>query len=415
MDRLDRRQFISRSLLGAAAPMIASCTFGRQPSENDPSSFSDLDGLIQEKMERDHIPGVAACIVKNDAIAWSRGYGWANIEKRIAMSIDHLQNIGSISKTFTTTALMQLWEKSAFDLNDDVNDYLSFPVTHPVYPDIPITFRLLMTHRSSLRDGSAYPANYACGDPRMALGDWVRAYLAPDGEFYNAEENFNDWEPGKAYDYCNVAYGLLAHLVERLSDTPFGDYCRTNIFQPLEMSETSWYLADIDTSKHVIPYVYCSGTEVRRPHYGGDELGVLRAAGASRPDVKQEGYLWNCLYNHPNYPDGFLRTSVRQISRYLRAYLNQGEFGGRRILQPRTITEMLTAQVQNDERIQGLTWYGIRNGLELVWGHGGRDPGINNDVRLLPSKGIAVIAFTNTNGANPREITGALLDKAQKL
>jgi CubicO group peptidase (beta-lactamase class C family) len=110
-----------------------------------------------------------------------------------------------------------------------------------------------------------------------------------------------------------------------------------------------------------------------------------------------------------------LRTSVTQLSRYLRCYLNNGVYGRYRLLQERTIREMLSQQEEGD-RVQGLTWYAYRrkNG-DLAWGHGGSDPGVNTDVRLLPSKGIGAIVFANTNGIRPQEFTERLLREAERI
>ncbi len=64
--------------------------------------------------------------------------------------IQHCSVIASISKTITATAVMQLWEQGLFELDDDVNDYLPFNVRNPNHPDVPITFRMLLTHTSSI-------------------------------------------------------------------------------------------------------------------------------------------------------------------------------------------------------------------------------------------------------------------------
>ena len=124
------------------------------------------------------IPGLAACIVKSGRVAWSKGYGWANIAKRVPMDPDRtVQNIGSISKTVVATAVMQLWEKGKFQLDDDVNERLPFAVRSPSHPDTPITYRLLLTHRSGIADSLAYRSSYACGDPSLPLEDVAQGVL----------------------------------------------------------------------------------------------------------------------------------------------------------------------------------------------------------------------------------------------
>ena len=119
---------------------------------------STVEEFLQQKMERDRIPGLAAALVRADGLVWYREFGYADLERRIPMSSDHLQNIGSVSKTFTTTALMQLWEKQLFQLDDDVSEYVGFSLRNPNHPDVAITFRHLLTHQSSIRDGAGIRA-----------------------------------------------------------------------------------------------------------------------------------------------------------------------------------------------------------------------------------------------------------------
>jgi CubicO group peptidase (beta-lactamase class C family) len=408
---MDRRSFL------AASAAIAAAAAARRNGRLAPHpQQSGLDEFIRAKMARDHIPGVAACIIKDGGIAWSNAYGWSDIEQRIPMSLDRLQNIASISKTFTTTALLQLWEQGRFGLDDDVGDYLSFPVRNPNHPGAKITFRHLLTHRSSLRDGSNYAKAYACGDPRVDLGEWIEGYLKPGGIYYQASENFHPWPPEGGWEYNNVAYGLVAYLVEVIAEVPFAEYCQHRIFDPLGLDETSWYLANIDTSQHSVPYTYVSDGRARGPSWGGVPLGVIRNEGPGAA-TKNSGYEASCLYNHPNFPDGFLRTSVRQLSRWARAYLNGGTLDGQWILQESTVREALKTHVTEGARLQGLTWYASSRRIrgEIAWGHGGSDPGVNTDLRLLPREGVAAIAFMNTNGVNPGEITLRLLEEAPKL
>jgi CubicO group peptidase (beta-lactamase class C family) len=127
---IDRRKFLA--LAGAAS--WPATVLRQEPRPG-------LDEFFRRRMETDHIPGFAACILKRGALVWSATYGYANLAQRAPMTLDTLQNIGSISKTVATTALMQLWEKGRFKLDDDVGRYLSFPVRNPAHPAVPITFR----------------------------------------------------------------------------------------------------------------------------------------------------------------------------------------------------------------------------------------------------------------------------------
>lgn len=410
---MTRRHFLELTGLTAAV-FLSGCQKTRSPR-----TPVDLDRFIEDGMRRVRIPGLSAGVVKDDRIVWSKSYGFANLEKRIAMTADHVENIGSISKTFVTTALMQLWEKGGFKLGDDINDYLPFAVRNPRYPGLKITFEHLMTHTSSIADGPAYGESYACGDPREKLEDWHDAYFTPGGLYYDPEKNFHPWEPGtsrpRSESYCNVAFGLLAILAEKISGRDFEQYCQANIFQPLGMNNTAWYIKNIDLTTHAVPYTWVENGKPRGPSWGGRPLGVIRESGPSRENVGvTEGFVANCFYNHPNFPDGFLRCSVNQLCQYVRSYLNKGVYERQRILQEETIQTMLTKRNLNC----GLCWWENRlaNG-DTVWGHLGNDPGINNLLMFNPQNGTGTVILANTNmgelGGVREEIATRLFEEAK--
>ncbi len=374
------------------------------------SERTDLDDFILEKMKADHAPGLAACIVKKDKLVWARGFGWADIEKKMPMTADTIQNIGSISKTITATAVMQLWEKGMFKLDDDVNGYLAFKVRNPHFPDDPITFRQLLTHTSSIKDGPAYGESYTCGDPTISLKDWIKGYLTPEGKYFNKEGNFHPWKPGTenipkgSRAYTNVGFGLLGYLVEVISGKDFARYCKKNIFAPLGMKHTGWYLAEVDVSNHAIPYTYIpenfklgegKAFETLLPRYGKD-----------RQSAKQGELFAHCLYSFPNYPDGLIRTSVRELSQFLRAYINNGLYENKKILQKETIQSMLSDQHFG----RGLCWstHRLGNG-DLTWGHSGGDPGISTLMLFRPKDGAGVIIFFNFD--SPSKADGEILNR----
>jgi CubicO group peptidase (beta-lactamase class C family) len=376
-----------------------------------------LDGFIQEKMKANNVPGLAACIVKKSGMAWSRGFGWADIENKIPMTDQTIQNIGSISKTITATAVMQLWERGRFKLDEDVNKYLPFQVQNPHFPDCPITFRQLLTHKSSIKDGPAYNASYSCGDPTIPLKDWIKDYLTPGGKYYSESENFHTWKPGTVEipkdgprAYSNVGFGLLGYLVEVISGTDFSQYCQKNILTTLGMKSTRWYLAGVNIADHAIPYTYLPD-DFKLPEGTTVETLLPRFTGQH---LKTGGYFAHCLYSFPNYPDGLIRTSVQDLSCFLRAYINDGAYGKKKLLKKETIRTMLS-----DEHFgRGLCWYKmeLKSG-DVVWCHGGRDPGVLTQMLFRPKDGVGVIIFFNCDsvGNALQEIRERLFEEAAKF
>jgi CubicO group peptidase (beta-lactamase class C family) len=365
-------------------------------------SFAGLDDYIAEVMDEGHVPGLAACVVDKARIIWSNAYGWSDIDNRVPMGLDRIQNIGSISKTFAATAVMQLEELGLLDLDRDISDYLGFAIRNPHHDQTPISTRQLMIHTSSLRDGSAYARHYACGDPRLSLRAWIQAFFSPDGSFYDSAENFHPWRPGERWRYSNLAFGVMGLIVESISGLPFDLYCRRNIFAPLGMRSTSWMITDLDQNRFSKPYSWVENGVVRGASWGDVKLGVVTPDGLTHDRKLADGYHANCYYNHANYPDGFLRTTVRDLSRYLRAFLNDGKFDGVRILESGTVRQMFTPQIlppeEDGKRTYGLTWYALEKiGNQRLWGHGGGDPGIGTGMMCLRESGKGIIVFTNTS------------------
>ncbi len=402
MTQLSRRTFVATGL--AALPAAMPGTW-RIPGRRD-----DLDRFIEAEMAAASIPGLVATIVRSGRIAWSRGYGWADVAGRRPMDPDRtIQNIGSISKTFTGTAVMQLVEANRLDLDQDVSRHLPFEVRHPAHPAIPITPRLLLTHRSAIIDGPAYGAGYACGDPTVALGDWLREYLTPGGRFFAASTNFGAWEPGTTWRYSNTAYGLLGHLVERITGEPFPAYTRKHIFEPLGLTNTGWLWSDIDPATHAVTYAPIATTSAT-------ELEEYRKSGLiDRPPERHPisgEFQPFCRYNFMNYPDGALRISANRLARFLLAFMGNGA----PLLRPETVRQMLTSAMSpTPDSGQGLTWRATHVGGDIRWGHGGADPGVRTSMEFRPSDGIGVIVFVNRGDLNLTKIADRLFDEGRRF
>ena len=106
----------------------------------------ELLQFIESTMENHLIPGISISIVKDQNIVWEKHFGYSNINQNILVDENTLFMLASISKTITATALMQLWEQDLFELDDSINAYLPFSVFHPDYFEVPISFKMLLSH-----------------------------------------------------------------------------------------------------------------------------------------------------------------------------------------------------------------------------------------------------------------------------
>jgi len=332
------------------------------------SNSSYLDSIFELKMETYHIPGLAACIVKNGAIHWIGTYGWADMETSTLMDTSILFQLASTSKTITLTALMQLWENKFFNLDDDINDYLPWQVRNPGFPSDAITFRQLCTHTSSIKDNwSVMPYFWGIDSP-IPLDEYLFDYLNPAGSYYNQYQNFYfTHKPGTYYSYSNIGVALAGLLVEEISGIPFYQFCQDSIFNPLEMTETSWFLSGIDTMHMARPYSWNGNSYIPYP-----------------------------FYSYPDYPDGALKTSVDQLARFLMSYLGNGSYNNQIILNAPTIDSIFTLQVPQLSNFQGLIWQRRSvAGIGEVWGHTGEDCGFSTEMSFNDENDIGAIVCIN--------------------
>ena len=113
---------------------------------------SSLIAFIEAEMRTGGIPGLSAAAINSTHVLWAQGFGYSDPEVRKPVGTDTLFTFASISKTVISFVAMQLYDRKLFGLDDDVNDYLSFPLRNPHFPSVPITMRMLMSHTSSIDD-----------------------------------------------------------------------------------------------------------------------------------------------------------------------------------------------------------------------------------------------------------------------
>lgn len=334
-----------------------------------------IDTFIKEKMNEAGIVGIGAAIIVNKELVWAKGYGYADKENNKPFTTDTVMNIGSIAKNFTGVCLIKAVEQKKLSLDEDINKYLPFKVINPYFPDERITLRNLATHTSSLAD--RYPFyeetyNYD-GGATEELGDFLKNYFDPAGKYYS-KENFLNYKPGSYYQYSNIPAALAGYIVERATGEKLNEYGKKHIFKPLKMNSTGWSLSEINPANHTKLY-----------EKKGDALKSIP------------------LYTFPTYPEGGIRTSVSDLSKYFIALLNEGEYKGARILTKESVREMQRFQFTAANKPENVNLAKLNSGI--FWatkqgatriGHAGTDPGLKAEMLSDLSQEVAVILFTNT-------------------
>jgi CubicO group peptidase (beta-lactamase class C family) len=341
-----------------------------QAEQENPSypQLPDIDTLITEEMAAARVPGLAACIIRDAEIFWCNGYGYANIEEGLPVQYTTPFMIASVSKTFVAEAAMQLAENNQLDLDGSVNSILDFPVLHPE-DSTNITTRMLLSHTAGIKDNWSVMNDFiGSGDSPVALGDFLQDYLSENGEHYNANHNFFSSGVTQQTSYSNIGVALAAYVVEVASETSFDSYCAQNIFEPLQMQDTSWHLAGLDEAILAVPYEWRLGDWKPIAHYG-----------------------------YPDYPDGSLRTGAEQLAKFLVMHSNDGRYKDTQIVSPESVAEMNTAQYPSLDSKQGLIWYEWDLNGETIRGHNGGDQGASTEMGVRED-GVGFVILMNSDG-----------------
>ena len=326
---------------------------------------TSLELFIHKELQSGEVPGIGISIIIDGDILLSRGFGYADIESQVPFTDSTIMNIASISKTFIGVSMMHAVENGFLSLDDDVNKFLSFAVVNPHRPDKTITIRHLLGHRSSIIDektvyfSKCY--NYG-GDATTPLEIFLRNYLSKNGPYFSSG-NFLDQDPGSEHQYSNIGSALAAHVLEKITGRPFNILTKEIIFEPLSMENTSWFLSEMkDQSKHAKLY---------------------------KKDNDKAKLSEIDLYGLITYPDGGLRTSVKDLSRYLNYIMNNKPVLDNPIINETSKEDMFTPDFKQDYA----KFWDIKDHI----GHGGGDPGVTTSMYFDPKNKIGIILFTNTS------------------
>lgn len=351
------------------------------------------DGLLQVRvtqiLHRRPAVGLAVGVVRDGSFSFD-GQGLADIETETRITEDTVFRIGSITKTLTGVAVMQLWEEGLIDLDSPANDYLR---TYWLVPEDdrwrPATVRHLLTHTAGIPDvlhmrDLLHPAWGPFGSRPPLLSAAPGESLPPLAEYYRGAIRLVA-EPGSAFAYSNHGFATLGQIVEDISGEPLDRYFRQRIFDPLGMSDT-----DLLRSERIQP-----------------TLAKGYVLGSSGPEpVNDREWIGSA--------GGSVYASSRDMARYLTALLGGGANQHGSILRPPTLQMMFEKHFQTDTRLPGvgLAFFRGDAGKHRIVIHDGILPGFNSSLFLAPDDGVGVFGFTNgSSGAMvwlPEELDGLL-------
>ncbi|MDT9599181.1 serine hydrolase domain-containing protein [Sphingosinicella rhizophila] len=328
------------------------------PSRLDKADVESwLDGFMSLALPRSDIAGATVAIVKDGQVLLTKGYGYADVERRVPVDADrHLFRIASISKLFTWTAVMQQVEKGKIDLDVDINHYLDFRI--PPYRGKPLTMRNLMTHTAGfelvMRDLFSARPNGA--DLGAAVKLWVPSRI---------------YAPGTTPTYSNYGPALAGYILERVSGEAFDDYVDRHILRPLGMSRS--------TSRQPLPSAFAKDLSE----------GYMLGSGASHP------------YEYVSYrPAGGMASTAPDMARFMIAHLNDGALGRNRILQPDTARMMhvIPNPILPPLHAMGLGFYQHDINGRRVLVHDGDTRFFHSQLNLFLDDNVGIFVSLNSSG-----------------
>ena len=340
------------------------------------------------------VPGLGVIVYKNGKAVYSFFGGRRHIAPDKPIDKDTLFRTASLSKMFTAFTIMQLVERGKIALTDDAGKYLDFALRNPNFSDTPITIEMLASHTSSLRDGNAYIL-----PPRYSL----KEFFTVGGVAYEDGAHFATESPGKFFSYCNLNYGVLGTIIERVTGERFDRYQQQNILKQLAIGGGYVPSNFSDETFDKLGTLYAKGNDCDPWLAQDDDYSARPRRDTVNLPTLEDSKIFR-RYDVSGYkvgtnatifePQGGLRVSFRELGNCLEMLMSRGTFNGKKILSAQSVDAMLASHWHFNEKISnGETYGGVMENYGLatykLYGTGKARPCRNFAVDLVGHSGEA--------------------------
>jgi len=356
---------------------FTACAEEKTPDHSD--AFRLIEVWLEAQKDFEKLPGISAIIVDDQKTLWEGAFGYANPDKKVRTEPATLYSICSISKLFTSVAVMKLYDEGKLRLDDAIGDLLPWFDLEQAYPESgPITVRGLLTHSAGIPRESAYPY-WTAPDFNFPCREEVKKKLGEQETLYPASTY---------YQYSNLGLSLLGEIVEEISGIPYDDYIENNILRPLEMKDTRTRLPEKQHGKQLaLGYSMLNRAGVR------EKLNLFQAEGIK--------------------PAAGFSSNVRDLATFAKWVLRLREAKEPEILRPATLRDMHNIHWVDPDF--STTWglgFGVHKGSDgCKWvGHNGSCPGYRSTLQINVETKMVYSVMVNCNGVSPYEYAHALDD-----
>jgi CubicO group peptidase (beta-lactamase class C family) len=334
------------------------------------------EAAIQSIMQSNPVVGLSVAVVKNNKVIYNHSFGFKDIEKQLPLTNESIFRIASISKSFTSTAIMQLVAKKQISLDQDVSELVGFKIRNPRFPNTVITLKMLLSHRSSINDSEGY----------FSL-DAIDPATNP-----NFAKCYNAYEPDKGYMYCNLNYNLAGSILEKITGIRFDKYIQQQILDPLGLYG-GYNVNALDTQ--LIAKIY---------EFNKQTQGFTLSPNAYAPRTEE---INNYIIGRTTpifSPTGGMKISANDLAKYMIMHSQLGKYKGGRMI-PKKLSKQMQAIISEEENY-GMaleTTTQLIPGKTMI-GHTGVAYGLYSLMFFEPKEKIGFIVISN--GCDPKTING---------
>jgi CubicO group peptidase (beta-lactamase class C family) len=329
--------------------------------DSAPPDFADIDAYVQRELDKMHIPGGAVGIVEGDQTLHLQNFGEADDDGRLVTSSTPFK-IGSVSKSFTALAVMQLVDQGLISIDDPVQAYLPWFRVADDSASKKITVRQLLNQTSGFSTAAGMTWTFTEDTSDDALENVV----------HEAKSVELSSTPGEKYQYSNLNYTTLGLIVQTVSGEPYEEYVLDHILKPLKMTHSHAYLSDAEADGLATGHQFWFD---RRRSGGG------------------------LVNNRATTPAGLLTASVEDMTHYLIANLNAGRYGDAQVLSPASVSLLHDGAAKMSEHASyAMGWIAGELHDIPVLAHNGDTGDFHATMVLQPERKLGVVVLMN--GAN---------------
>lgn len=340
------------------------------------SQSEKAEAGIRTIMQESNVVGISVAVVKNHKVVYTHSFGLKDIDTKEPLTDDCIFRIASISKSFSATSIMQLTEAKKLSLDDDVSKLIGFKVRNPKFPETMITLRMIMSHLSSINDSQGYFSLDSINPSTNP--NWAKCY--------------NNYEPGKGYQYCNLNYNMTGTIIEKISGERFDQYVKHHVLDPLELY--GGYCVD-SLDKKRIASIYDYNLDSAKFIYSPNAY-AARSTEIAAYEMGKTTPIFS--------PTGGMKISATDLAKYMIMHSSYGKSNGKRIMSKKSSKEMQTPL--SSEEGYGLAIETTEKMIpgKTMKGHTGSAYGLFSAMFFHPKEKFGIVVISN--GCNPTYANG---------